>query len=201
MQRADVSRTRLLRRDDLAHLCEQDVASLTASLPAPVSGAKSILVIPTHDLVSWLHARAEFICKKIDNGNAPEFKGSIDEDAGVWLYWFHDFREGCLAVQRIVMISKPDVSVQQQQEALVELFDDALLEAQKWRLPNVIIWSPPLGVQEAARELCVRRGGKNNGVEVEMVERQHEHLPSLRWKDGNEDCQVDLLCNEYYAWA
>jgi hypothetical protein len=71
-----VTRSRPLGKNGIAHLCEQDVSALTANLLALEPGAKPVVVLPTHDLASWLHARAEFISEKV-NATYPETKGSI----------------------------------------------------------------------------------------------------------------------------
>jgi hypothetical protein len=52
------------------------VSALTANLLALEPGAKSVVVLPTHDLASWLHARAGFISEKV-NATYAETKGSI----------------------------------------------------------------------------------------------------------------------------
>lgn len=91
-------------------------------------------------------------------------------------------------------MSKPGVGDQQQ--ALVRLLEGAVLEAQKWNLPRVIIWSPTSEVEAAAQE-----SARRYGIEVAMVERQTEHLPSFRWRNSDEILAVNVLCNEFYAWA
>jgi hypothetical protein len=75
-QRLGVTRSRPLGKNGIAHLCEQDVSALTANLLALEPGAKSVVVLPTHDLASWLHARAGFISEKV-NATYAETKGSI----------------------------------------------------------------------------------------------------------------------------
>jgi len=49
-QRLGVTRSRPLGKNGIAHLCEQDVSALTANLLALEPGAKSVVVLPTHDL-------------------------------------------------------------------------------------------------------------------------------------------------------
>jgi hypothetical protein len=189
-----------LLQEDIADLCLQDCEVLRSQFRRTTLEPNEIqfTFLPTQDLVCWLHARAEFISAKI-NDRAPTVRGSICPGEGIWVYWFHDFREQYLAIQRIAVsaetAAKPwntDLT-----RALAKLLLDAVVEARsEWQLTRVVVWSPDERVDAAAKLL-----NDDMRVEVTKEERKGEHLPSVRWKGAEGSRKITLQPNEFYAWA
>jgi hypothetical protein len=193
-------KTEPLMQEDIADLCLQDCEVLRSQFRETTLGPNEIqfTFLPTHDLVSWLHARAEFISTKI-NARAPTVKGSICRGEGIWIYWFHDFREQYLAIQRVAVSAETAAKPwnKDMTRALAKLLLDAVVEALfLWQLPKVVVWSPDERLDAAANLL-------NDEIEVKVTKekRKQEHLPSVRWKGADESRSIALQPNEFYAWA
>jgi hypothetical protein len=150
-----------------------------------------MVVLPTTNLISWLHDRGDFISLKL-NGKSPEFRGSICESAHSWLYWHHDFRKKQLAIQRV---HDPEAG-RSGVETLACLLLDALEEAEKWNLPKVIIWDAKERLLHAMKLLEA-----TFTVKVESKERTKSSMPSLRWRGASQKKNVKVLLNEFYSWS
>lgn len=186
--------TRALTKKDMSSLCERDVANTMAKFEKLEVGSNEthIAVVPTEEIISWLHGRAAFTCAKI-YGQAPQSHGRLCESADVWLYWFHDFRKRQLAVQRVGgNIEKSGL----QKRAAAKLLLDALEEASRFNLPKVVVWDPSHGLESAMDIL-----EQGFSVEVKTEERIGRSIPSVRWKCSNEPEDTVLQLNEFYAWS
>ncbi|KAH7402347.1 hypothetical protein DE146DRAFT_631578 [Phaeosphaeria sp. MPI-PUGE-AT-0046c] len=137
---------KLLREEDIDTLCLRDVTALiTEARDDEFNHDHSTLaVLPTTDLVSWLHKRAEFIGSRLLD-RSPHHKGCIYNDTA-WLYWHHDFPKQCLFIQRIRVFIEQENA---RHDVLVTLLAHALLEAQRWQLPAVVIWDAGPDVHKA----------------------------------------------------
>ena len=186
--------TRALTRKDISSLCERDVEDIETKFEKLAVGSNEIhmAVVPTEEIISWLHDRAVFTSVKI-SGQVPQSHGRLCESADVWLYWFHDFRKQQLAVQRVGgHMEESDL----QTTAIARLLLDALEEASKWNLAKVVVWNPSSGLTCAMKIL-----EEGFGVEVETEERIGRSIPSVRWKGSNETQAITVQLNEFYAWS
>ena len=149
-------------------------------------------VAPTADLIGLLQGRAHFIASK-KFGKTTQHRGAISESEDSWIYWYHDFRKGQLAVLRIHL---PEGSGQKQSEDVASLLLDALEEASAWDLPKVTVWDANPVVLRALDHLKDR-----HSVDVTSGQRHQRSIPSLRWNSGDRSKNVGLHCNEFFAWS
>jgi hypothetical protein len=148
-----------------------------------------LTVLPTHDLIRWQHARAEFIALKI-HGRAPQNKGVI-HSSNAWIYWTHDFRKQQLFIQRVRTLIDDE---EKRHTVLATLLLYAIREARLWSLPRVIVWETGADTQEAINTLKSRIGGF-----VPLLEARRRETVSVRWK-GGELKDTIIAPNEHYAW-
>ncbi|KAL7629671.1 hypothetical protein AAE478_001194 [Parahypoxylon ruwenzoriense] len=186
--------TRFLTRDDIPGLCERDVEGLKSEFDGYEPGESArMTVLPTANLIGWLHGRAEFMATKA-LGKAPDIKGSICESAGSWLYWYHHFSDDELAIQR-VKLRRSSHSDAAENRVLAQLLLDAVEEARKWKLPRVVVWDPSPEVQKALKFLS-----QELRMEVTSEERQNIEIPCIRYRNG-EKRSVVVKPNEFYGWS
>ncbi|KAI2472367.1 hypothetical protein F4781DRAFT_428337 [Annulohypoxylon bovei var. microspora] len=193
-KRAKLPTTRLLTADDIPRLAERDVEDLTEEfqkygLP---SERTLVTVLPTPDMISWLHARADFMNTKLE-GKTPEAKGSICESASAWLYWFHDLRAQKITIQRIKL--PQDQNSKATTQALAALLLDAVEEAARWKTSEIVFWNPGPELRDATKYLA-----EELGIKVEDETRETSNIPCLRWR-GGEKKMATVWPNEYYAWS
>ncbi|KAF2245781.1 hypothetical protein BU26DRAFT_553584 [Trematosphaeria pertusa] len=178
--------------DGISALCERDTQGLRAEYSAQDIGKESSLmvVLPTAELVSWLHALAEFMGLKT-RGKAPVHKGAIS-NRDTWIYWHHDFRKQCLYVQRIRTFVKES---EPRTKALAAVLLHACREADIWELPKVAIWDANPEMRLAIDLLASRQVIRaSNGDSA-----RREKL-SIRWKDQGMKMDPMIEKNEFYAW-
>ena len=193
--------TRLLREGDIEKLCNRDSEAIINQYREREArpGETWLTFLPCYKMVSWQHSRAAFISHKA-NGRSPEFKGAICDRQDLWTYWFHDFREGCLAIQRLVTSNRRSdggsPSEEEQVEALENLLLNGMKEAQSWRLSKVVVWSPNEQIESAVCRLRARLG-----VKVTTEELRKDHIPSIRWRGTPPASKVFVEPNEFYAWS
>ncbi|KAI9158095.1 hypothetical protein HJFPF1_06085 [Paramyrothecium foliicola] len=186
--------TRLLKAIDVPELCNRDTKRLKNTLEsgtahADKSGTFTMSIIPTHDLISWLHDRAEFISSKM-NGSFSQFKGSYSEEGNAWLYWYHDFRRNELVIQRLSLDSRSQASV----KALASLLLDARNEAAEWNFPKLVIWSPSTDVQRALDLISQELRDEHT------YERQRQSpLTMIRLKGSDTSRKLKLRDDEFFA--
>jgi hypothetical protein len=187
----EIEAYRLLHAEDLKGLCEGDVSALITEMESTkVTTNHSILtVLPTHDLIRWQHARAEFIGLKI-LGKAPHNKG-VAYSSGAWIYWTHDFRKQQLFIQRIRIFVENE---EKRHNVLGTLLLYAIREARLWLLPRVIVWETGPDMQKAVDVIQ----SKVEGLES-VFETQRRETISVRWK-GGELRDYTVAPNEHYAW-
>lgn len=183
--RAGLPSTRLLTDEEIPALCERDVADLKKSFDELTVGANEahLAVIPSAEMVSWLHVWGDFLNDKLRGGEAPYPHGTICESANTWIYWHYGFKH--LAIDRVVGQGSPEV--------LAALLLDVLDEARKWKFPKITAWEPSPELIKAM-ELISKRAG----VEVETVTRPNS-MTSLRWKNADKTKKTTLHLNETYA--
>lgn len=182
--------TRFLEPSDIPALCNLDIDRMKQAAEAKnlVSDGVSVAVVPTADLVSWLHGRAEFYASQL-YGKTLEHKGSVSADDSMWVYWHHDFRRDQLVIQRISCSGKSMISA----EALASLLEDARNEALAWNLSAVAVWNPTPEVK-AALEYLVE--GTSDGL---VHEERKRDVAMLRWRNGEKKTMV-FEENEFFAW-
>ena len=190
---SDRPATRLLSTRDIPALCARDVNNIKVSLENHAAGPNEVLmvVLPTSNLISWLHDRGDFISHKI-NGEIPDAHGAISESADSWLYWHHDFRKRALGIQRI---SASAVGNRISTASLSSLLFGALKEAYRWKLLEVHVWNPSHDLVQAIQYLQ-----EKFGIEAECKE-QTGSVPSVRWRGSEQARDIRLPLNEHYAWS
>ncbi|KAI1640602.1 hypothetical protein F4809DRAFT_637404 [Biscogniauxia mediterranea] len=191
--RSALPEARILTKEDIGKLCPADIEYLKEEFatyePATAHDIR-VAVLPTADIVSWLHARSEFTARKL-KGKTPEVKGAACDELGVWMYWYHDLRKQALLVQRIhTGVNESEAVIR----ALARLLTDALLEAKAWDMATVVIWDPCPKTQRAIKFLT-----EELGVSAVNEERKDAELPSIRWRSA-EDRNTIMSPNEFYAW-
>jgi hypothetical protein len=182
---------RLLHAEDIERLCDRDVSALIEDTErTKVATHHSILtVLPTHDLVRWQHARAEFIGLKT-LGESPQNKGVI-YSSDAWIYWTHDFRKQHLFIQRVRTFVEDE---EMRHSVLATLLLHAIREASLWQLPRVVVWETGYDLQKATDLLKSR----TKRLELTFQARRRETM-SVRWKYGELKDNIIAL-NEHYAW-
>lgn len=191
MGRNNLGNFRLLRAEDIEQLCRRDVDALIADhQQANVAGDTSVLtILPTGDLINWLHARAEFFGLKV-YGKSPLYKGVI-YNTEAWLYWHHDFRKQLLFIQRVRLFVEDK---ERRCGILAILLLHAIHEAKSWQLPTVVTW-------DSGTEICGALALLKNKYErfTFVLEARRRETVSVRWKDGVKK-SFKVAPNEHYAW-
>ncbi|KAI0377992.1 hypothetical protein F5Y04DRAFT_165483 [Hypomontagnella monticulosa] len=186
--------TRLLTADDIPNLCERDVESIKYDYEAydlPI-GHTLVTVLPNTNLINWLQSRTGFMNNKT-NSIVPGTKGSICESADAWMYWYHELRHRKLMIQRV----KPPRDQDDATATLVlaRLLLDALEEASKWQILEVVVWSPSPQLYHATKLLTDKMG-----IEIKSEQRNGTQMPCFRWR-GAEKKPTSVWPNEFYAWS
>ncbi|KAI0478268.1 hypothetical protein F4859DRAFT_479180 [Xylaria cf. heliscus] len=191
--RGHLPETRALSRAEIPQLCNPDIRDVEKQIEymMPQPGESYVCVLPTANLITWLHDRADFMSTKI-NGSSLQNYGSICESDESWLYWFHDFRKQQLAVQRIREPMEGGIS----SSALAAMLLDAIEEARLWNLPKVILWEPDTVLLNA-----ISRLEEDFNIKSEIGERLNSSIPSLRWRHADETSETIFLFNEFYTWS
>ncbi|KAM0445181.1 hypothetical protein ACHAO4_009886 [Trichoderma viride] len=185
VDREGLPSTRLLTDKEIPALCERDVADLKQNFDKLTVGPDEthLAVIPSAEMVSWLHIWGDFLNDKLRGGEGPYPHGAICEAADTWIYWHYGFKH--LAIDRVVGKGSPEV--------LAALLLDVLEEARKWKFPKVSAWEPTPELIKAMDLVS-----KRTGIEVETVVRPNS-VTSLRWKNADKTKKTTLHLNETYA--
>ncbi|KAI1347587.1 hypothetical protein F5Y01DRAFT_240257 [Xylaria sp. FL0043] len=192
--RAQLPETRSLSTSEIPELCARDIADIEQRFEnlLPLPSVSHVSVLPTANLITWLHDRSDFIGTKV-LGSPPQSHGSICEGADSWLYWYHDFRKEQLAVQRVRV---PIETSQIHHNALVAMLLDAIEEAFRWKLTKVILWDPSAELLSAMQILQDKFD-----VRSETVARENKSVPSFRWRNADDQKGIALHFNEFYTWS
>jgi hypothetical protein len=186
-------RLKALHAEDIEGLCTRDVEALREDMRLVKSSKNCsiVTILPTSDLVSWLHVRAEFMGIKIHH-KSPSNKGAI-YGSEAWIYWHHDFRKQCLFIQRIrAFVEHNGTRV----EVLAALLLHAIREAKTWQLLTVVTWETGPDVCKAVELL---RSRIRDCIPI-LVTNRRETI-SLRWKSGQKkEDDVKIVPNEHYGW-
>ncbi|KAL7928220.1 hypothetical protein V8C35DRAFT_318689 [Trichoderma chlorosporum] len=182
---AGLPSTRLLTNKEIPALCLRDVADLRENFEKLSVSPDEVhlAVLPSPEMVTWLHEWGDFLNNRFRGGQAPYVHGAICEAADTWLYWHYGFKH--LAISRVVGKGPPEV--------LAALLIDALAEASKWDFPKVVVWEPNPDLINAMDLLS-----KKIGIEVETIPRPNS-VTSLRWKGSDNTKKTTLHLNEVYA--
>ncbi|XDG09967.1 hypothetical protein ABKA04_009582 [Annulohypoxylon sp. FPYF3050] len=193
-KRGKLPTTRLLSAEEIPALAKRDVQDLEEEFrKSDVPSDTALLtVLPTPDMISWLQTRADFITT-ILAVKSPEAKGSICENAGSWVYWFHDLHAHKMTIQRVKLPKNQDNETTTQ--ALAALLLSAVEEARRWNTTKVIVWNPDPEIKNATEYLA-----DEFGLGIEYEKRESSNIPCLRWK-GDEKRKTKVWPNEYYAWS
>ncbi|KAI1337304.1 hypothetical protein F5Y15DRAFT_390849 [Xylariaceae sp. FL0016] len=189
--------TRALGKDEIGYLCIRDVRDVKSHMERiPVESEEThVAAIPTADLVGWLHSRSYFIALKA-LGKAPHRYGSICEVTDTWIYWYHDFKERQLWIQRVRV--PPGIEDDQALiDGLASILIDALEEASAWYLPTVVIRDPLECVRRAMQRISDRYSLflDNDALTGQCVASVRLH------GSAGPRTTVTLQFNELYAWS
>lgn len=184
--------TRLLHEEDIGPLCERDIEELSSEVyQGTVSeDTTNMAVLPTAELIRWLHGRAEFLGLKLFN-KAPHNKGAICRE-DTWMYWHHDFRKKCLYIQRIRSFEQDE---DQKIRHIAALLLDACREAETWELSIVVTWDTNHQIFAA----CELLEGLEGGPRVLFTEKRRETI-SIRAGSSHGNGDLKLHLNEHFAW-
>lgn len=178
---------RFLSREEIAPLCDRDIAKLTARLnESPENGSTRVAFLPTFAQVDWQFERNAIVARQVRN-REPQNYGAATSDGANWIYWVHEVGRQTLGIIRIVG---------ENPAAIMDLLRAALSEAKDWGFERVTVWNPQGDVEEAARMLGVE---DETAVRV-LFEGRQDRLPCLRWK-GGEQTDVVWEDNHHYAWC
>ncbi|KAL1837335.1 hypothetical protein VTJ49DRAFT_3978 [Mycothermus thermophilus] len=181
-------KTRPLQAAELPALCEADCQHLTTrTFPSLCDAAANnnhddrtrIAFLPTHALISWHLASAEFDAAKMFPASSPASKpvpGAIVTPSGrAWACWAHDWRGRRLRVLRIAHAAAEDpgaedggaspprtaVATAAAAADVAALLEAAVDEARRCGLRSVTVWNPdevvragcfdPFSTERAAR--------------------------------------------------
>ncbi|KAI1420288.1 hypothetical protein F5Y12DRAFT_719671 [Xylaria sp. FL1777] len=194
VNRPRLPETRPVSSAEIPELCKRDVRDVENYLEklTPGPNESHVSVLPTANLITWLHDRSDFMGAKI-RGAPPPSHGTICEGADSWLYWVHDFRKDQLAVQRVRV---PAETSQIHCDAVVAMLLDAIEEACTWKLPRVIIWDPSPELLSAMQVLQ-----EKFNIRSETTARQIMSVPSFRWRHADEENKTIIHFNEFYTWS
>ncbi|KAI8936334.1 hypothetical protein NX059_006748 [Plenodomus lindquistii] len=216
---------RPLYAEDLAELCDIDVAAVRRSLESRPKGSNTaVALLPDLDTIRWHHAREDFVGMEL-HGKSPKVKGAMvttEEGKRVWCYWTRmwynsnpaEAKGNTLHILRLVIEdtkSKSSTnghinghtnghvngsSVDQSEEAAIAaLLAMAQHEAEEWKMEHVEMWAPSPAALAAARRL---------EPSAEVINRDTESIASLRWypeHDGPVADRIDWVGNEKYGWC
>ena len=179
---------KFLSREDIAPLCDKDIAKLTArfeEFPGD-DGRTRVAFLPTFKQIDWQFERNAFVARKLRH-REPENYGAVTADGSSWIYWVHEVGKDTLGVLRIVANGPA---------AVADLLRAALVEAKDWGFERVVVWNPEGDVEDAVRTM----GTEDEKVVKIRFEAREGRLPCLRWKGGD---HVDVVWedNYYYAWC
>ena len=184
--------TRILHAKDVSPLCERDIAALRFEISQRrvLEGQITMTVLPTAELIGWLHGRAEFFGLNLFD-KIPLNKGAICEEDS-WIFWHHDFRKRCLYIQRMHFIEQDEeLGIR----CLAALLVAACREAKTWGLPFLITWDTSPKVHGA----CMLLKSLGDGVEMLLMEKRRETI-SIRAGVDQGTGLLDLHPNEHFAW-
>lgn len=152
---------------------------------------------PTAAVFEW-HFRREQFLAEILGREQPDIKGAIDKETGIALIWSRTYSAesaGWHLSMLYTHIPHDVFSANQIRPSLAALLLRAQREADVWDLEaGVEIWDPSEDVIAAAKVIA------NSSDDVQVVERDQEHICSLKW-NGPETDEVVWLANERYAWC
>ncbi|KAL2269054.1 hypothetical protein VTJ83DRAFT_3900 [Remersonia thermophila] len=204
-------KTRPLQAEELPALCEADCRHLAAKAFSPLGAAAGsnddrirIAFLPTHALVSWHLASAEFDAAKMFPAPSPASKpvpgAIVTPSHRAWACWAHDWRGRRLRVLRIAHAAAAAADDPGSDEGgspprtaggatatatavadVAALLEAAVDEARRCGLRSVTVWNP----DDVVRAGCKGVGNALEGeVKVVFEERVDGGIPSLRWKGG-----------------
>ncbi|KAK8130785.1 hypothetical protein PG999_003165 [Apiospora kogelbergensis] len=197
----DIPRGRPIADEELSRLCIADVEGVKREFTVLAAGPGDVhvAVLPTPEIIGWLHDRGDFVAQKT-LGRVPGHHGAISECGRLWLYWYHDFRKEQLGIQRVRLPPRLDGDGSDNHDVVIRrlagLLHRALGEAEEWGLPNVVVWEPTAAVVEAM-DILARRAG----VSLRTEERIGRSIPSLRFRADDTPSSVHFHMKELYMWS
>ncbi|KAF2034945.1 hypothetical protein EK21DRAFT_55330 [Setomelanomma holmii] len=204
---------RPLYAEDLAELCELDVASVRQVLERRPKGSKAaVALLPNIETIRWHHAREEFVGMELRD-KAPKVKGAIvgsEKGKRVWCAWTRmwsaERKDNTFHILRLVIedggwedtaSSHPNSNAvdYSHDAAIAALLSLAQREAQQWEMEQVQVWNPSSVTVRAAQKLDPK---------AKVIDRDAESIASLQWfpeHDGPMADKIDWIANEKYGWC
>ncbi|KAK6088010.1 hypothetical protein SCUP234_01076 [Seiridium cupressi] len=186
-------KTQSLSTGSFEELCARDVDRLKIEFDMldAESNDLHLAVLPTFEMISWLHERANYIALK-HCAKKPQIRGAISQSMDAWVCWYHDFRKQQLVVQRL----HSSIGSAAVEFVLSSILLEALREAQDWGLPRVVVWDSTPAILRASQSL-----GSLICEKVLIEEQATRSVPSLRLRNGTEAGTVTIHKNQFYAWS
>lgn len=148
----------------------------------------------------WHFRREEFLAEILGR-EQPDVKGAIERQSGAALIWSRTYGAQSSAWHLNVLYvyipneASSSSSTPSIRNALAGLILRAQREADAWDLEaGVEIWDPKDDIVAAAKMIA------SEPEDVQIVERDQEHVCSLKW-NGPETDEIVWLANERYAWC
>ncbi|EXJ94097.1 hypothetical protein A1O1_02490 [Capronia coronata CBS 617.96] len=173
---------------------EQRLQRLSDSEP----GITHVAIRPDLEHFQWHFGREDYIHQALGKAQ-PQIKGAINRDTGIALIWHRVYaanpKDWRLNILHAVVPPSVETS-KDAQAVLAALLLRAQLEAHAWELAGgVEVWDPSDLVIAAAQALRKEEQGK-----VEVITRDKNNIPSLRWAAGGDE-ELRWVANEQYAWC
>ncbi|KAH7414464.1 hypothetical protein DE146DRAFT_36239 [Phaeosphaeria sp. MPI-PUGE-AT-0046c] len=208
---------RPLYAEDVAELCDIDVASIRRSMASRPKGSDTaVALLPNVETIRWHHAREDFVGREL-HGKAPKVKGAMvgsEKGKRVWCFWTRMWynndpsqaKGNTLHMLRLVIEDGnwADTSTSRgngdsrhdgHEASIAVLMAMAQREAEEWKMEHVEIWNPTSATVAAAQRLH---------PSAKVVDRDEESIASLQWfpeHDGPMADKIEWIGNEKYGWC
>lgn len=187
-----------LRLEDIASLkLEQSIEDKLISASRAEPKKTFVAFKPDLPQLEWHFMREDFLAEVLGR-EQPDIKGAIDARTGVAVIWVRTYaaeKSGWhLSILYTHVPHQTTLSHDDLQRSLSALLLRAQFEATKWDLiGGVEVWDPSALVVDATKAIA-------HGEDIRVIERDQEHICSLKWV-GQEPKDVVWLQNERYVWC
>lgn len=186
--------------ENLEEFAKADQQSIRKTLSAKgKAGERCFALDPDYDTMQWALHRDQWITSKVFPAQEPEaIKGAWAGEAGrrVWATWGRSYTENpptpdknTLYIFRLVVEDESILS-EELAASLLSVFQAAAEYAKRWHIGSIYLWNPSVAIRSVL-EMA--------GVRYTMVDRQDDSIPSLFFKDGQQD--ITWVGNEKYGWC
>lgn len=192
----------LITYENLESFCRSDEQLLRKHLLRCAQGGRpQFAFVPNYDIIRWHLYRDEFIANRVfkDKEQTP-IKGVVAglEGKRVWAIWTRNYgsisddpEKNTMYILRLV-VEDESASQEELSSTFGAVMHKAQTEARRWRLGKIELWNPTPTIDALIRK---------SGLEHDVIERQKDSIPSLRWHGEHDTEQVDWVANEKFCWC